>query len=127
MSATAAALSSQKPIRRMTWVGVAACLALFLLAVVYWWNQGGEYQVLLALQPDLRVSEIDVKAGTMTVGNANEAFVLRCAEVCQMFNIGGKYPMLYRGAVMEYRRSGRIFRFPILQQHVNFDVVGGRG
>ena len=70
---------------------------------------------------------IDRQAGTLTLEGANESFVVRCADLCDSFTAGDKSPMLYRGAVMVYRKEGKTYRFPILKQHVNFDVTGGRG
>jgi hypothetical protein len=114
-------------VKRKHWRLYLSMMGLILVALAYWWTHGGEYDLLVALQPEFQVSQIDRKTGTMTIGNASEAFLVRCADTCNAFEIGGKYSMLYRGTVMEYRRGGRTFQFPILQQHVNFDVVGGHG
>lgn len=106
---------------------VAGALLAALFAVLLWWNRGGDYQLSVALQPEFRVSSIDPQAGTMRIENAHEGFVVHCADTCGTFTIGSHYRMVYRGAVMEYRRNGKRFRFPILQQRVNFEVIGGRG
>jgi hypothetical protein len=101
--------------------------AFVCLSLAYWWYHGGEYHLLVALQPEFRVSEIDAHSGTMTIENANEGFLVLCQGQCAEFTIGGKYRLLYRGAFMEYRSGGRSFQFRIIRQHVNFDVIGGRG
>jgi hypothetical protein len=41
------------------------------------------------------------------------------------FAVGTTYPMLDRGAVLEYRTNGRTTTFPVLMEHVDFtDEVG---
>lgn len=102
-------------------------LVVVCAAGLIWWNSGGKEDVLFTLQPAFRVSSIDVKAGTLTLESANEAFVLRCAEQCSGFQTGHEYRLLYEGHFIKLKRDGRILRFPILQEHVNFDVTGGRG
>lgn len=103
-----------------------ACVFI-CLTLAYCWYHGGEYHLLVSLQPEFRVSEIDAHSGTMVIENANEAFLVRCQQQCKEFKIGGDYRLLYRGKFMEYRSGGRTFQFPIIRQHVNFDVIGGRG
>lgn len=63
----------------------------------------------------------------MTLQGVNESFTVRCSDACSGFQVGRKYRMLYRGEVMEYEGEKRLLRLPILQQHVEFTVEGGRG
>ena len=63
----------------------------------------------------------------MTLQGVNETFTVRCGDACSSFQPGRKYRMLYRGKVLEYKGKKRWLQFPILQQHVDFTVEGGRG
>ena len=127
MTATsAAALAPHERTRPKFWFSLAVLFCVLLVATVYWWNHGGSEQILFSLQPDFRISKLDAKAGTMTIERANEAFVVRCEDLCETFAVGEQSPMLYDGAVMVYRRNRKTYRFPILRHHVDFDVVGGR-
>jgi hypothetical protein len=114
--------------RRMLW-GMLCVLALGLAAgIVFWWRNGGREQILLALQPDFTVTQIDPKAATMTVARANEAYVVRCGEACELFRVGNRYSLLDRGDALEFRIKRQKIALPILQEHVDFQTPpGGHG
>ena len=50
---------------------IVLALLFFIVpaALIYWWTHGGEEQILVALQPELRISEIDRQAANIGLAN----------------------------------------------------------
>jgi hypothetical protein len=117
----------RKPHASRTLVLCLVVVAL-VLEILHWWLNGGQEQVLLALQPDFTVINIDHQAKTMTLSRAQEGFIVSCDDSCDVFKLGKKYPMFERGPMLEYRRSGKKIKLPVLQEHVDFQTPpGGHG
>jgi hypothetical protein len=89
-------------------------LIVFVLGFAMWWRNGLRDELVLLLQPPYRVTQIDSTQRTMTVEGVTEAFQVRCQNICGSFKVGNKYPMLYRGASLEFRRNGQRFQLEIV-------------
>ena len=106
------------------------CLAVMALAVeiIHWWQNGGQEQLLLVLQPNFTVTQVDSQAKTVTLSRVQESWIANCDRWCDVFAVGKKYPMFNRGSLLEYRRNGQKITLPVLREHVNFGTPpGGHG
>jgi hypothetical protein len=114
--------------RTVPWAVVGLGSLALAAGVVYWWRGGGREQVLLALQPDFRVTQIDQQKKTMIVARVQETLLVSCDNWCDMFIVGKSYPMLDRGGVLEFRKKRQRIELPVLQEHVEFEMPpGGHG
>jgi hypothetical protein len=110
-----------------SWILVLLATGALALGV-FWWLRGGREQLLLTLQPKFQVTGIDATTATMTLRRMNQTYVVDCAKTCADFTTGNSYPMLDRGGIIEFRKSGNTRRMRVLQVHIDFDTVtGGRG
>jgi hypothetical protein len=102
-------------------------LAVFGIIFAYRWKYIRD-ELLLIVQPRYRVTQISPADGLMRVEGINESFVVRCHDLCGSFVAGRKYPMLYRGATLEFRLKGAIRELEIVEIQVKPPTLpGGMG
>jgi hypothetical protein len=100
-------------------------LAALGIPSAYRWRSELRDKLLLVLQPRYRVLQIDLADGLMTVEGVNEAFVVRCQDVCHDFVVGEKYRMLYRGNTLEFRHKAAVREFEIVEIRTKPPAVPG--
>lgn len=63
----------------------------------------------------------------MDLLHGKRSYVVRCAEHCGDFKVGGFYGMKDAGAVLQHSQAGQVISFPIVEEDTTFDVTGGHG
>ncbi|HVO59727.1 MAG TPA: hypothetical protein VMT53_02260 [Terriglobales bacterium] len=63
----------------------------------------------------------------MDLVHGTHSYVVRCAEHCRDFKVGGLYGMKDAGAALQHSQAGQTISFPIIEEQTTFDVTGGHG
>jgi len=112
--------------RRLWWI--LGLLALVIVGAFIAWRNGGREAMLLALQPGFQVMKVDQAAQTMLVTRLNETYLVRCAQSCDLFDVGKTYKMRMQAGGLEVVRKGQRLALPILEEHIEFETPpGGHG
>jgi hypothetical protein len=113
-------------VRRTYWWTVGVLLGG--LAVTLACRQGnGRRAVFQSLQPEYRVTELDLSGGIMVLQKANHRYIVRCQEYCSWFRNGKSYRMQNVTNGLQFDTDGRSVTLPIVQEDVKFPLEGGRG
>jgi len=103
----------------------ASASAIVLLSLMFWasWYRDG----IVNIVHPYRVTRINISEGTMYLVHGNRSYVVRCADHCSNFKVGGLYGMKDAGAVLQHSQAGQLISFPIVEEQTTFDVTGGHG